>query len=125
MTTSFITCVPLAIVAVCSRLLLASLQPTHTPLHTQSWIEGEKLSESTADDVRTLCNTLLNCYLIQLLQTRLLHSDPHPGLCCQYSACVWSVFSVCVIEHPLTGIMLCHQTANRCNTHACYHILIV
>ena len=43
------------------------------------WIEGEKLSESNADDVRELCTTLLNAYLIQLLDTGLLHADPHPG----------------------------------------------
>lgn len=29
---------------------------------------GEKLSESTASDVRQLCSTLLNCYLIQVLR---------------------------------------------------------
>lgn len=40
---------------------------------------GEKLSESTASDVRELCTTLLNCYLIQLLETGFLHADPHPG----------------------------------------------
>ena len=27
---------------------------------------GEKLSESNASDVRQLCSTLLNCYLIQV-----------------------------------------------------------
>lgn len=43
------------------------------------WIEGEKLSESNASDIRELCNTLLNCYLIQLLDTGFLHADPHPG----------------------------------------------
>jgi aarF domain-containing kinase len=43
------------------------------------WIEGEKLSESRADDVKQLCTTLLNAYLIQLLDTGLLHADPHPG----------------------------------------------
>jgi hypothetical protein len=40
---------------------------------------GEKLSESGASDVRELCNTLLSAYLIQLLDTGLLHADPHPG----------------------------------------------
>jgi aarF domain-containing kinase len=40
---------------------------------------GEKLSESRASDVRELCNTLLSAYLIQLLDTGLLHADPHPG----------------------------------------------
>jgi aarF domain-containing kinase len=29
--------------------------------------------------VRELCNTLLNAYLIQLLDTGFLHADPHPG----------------------------------------------
>ncbi|CAL8467304.1 g6841 [Coccomyxa elongata] len=46
---------------------------------TTAWVQGEKLSESTAADVRELCSTLLNCYLIQLLETGLLHADPHPG----------------------------------------------
>jgi hypothetical protein len=80
---------------------------------TSSCPAGEKLSESTASDVRQLCSTLLNCYLIQvgaflacccptpatmvhhhmcalmneraasvmlqLLETGLLHADPHPG----------------------------------------------
>ncbi|KAG2502091.1 hypothetical protein HYH03_000583 [Edaphochlamys debaryana] len=46
---------------------------------TTDWVQGEKLSESTASDVRELCNTLLNAYLIQLLDTGFLHADPHPG----------------------------------------------
>jgi len=43
------------------------------------WVDGERLSESSADDTRALCSTLLNCYLIQLLETGWLHADPHPG----------------------------------------------
>ncbi len=43
------------------------------------WMDGEKLIESRASDVRELCNTLLNAYLIQLLDTGFLHADPHPG----------------------------------------------
>jgi len=43
------------------------------------WVDGERLVESTADDVRALCDTLLNCYLVQLLDTGILHADPHPG----------------------------------------------
>lgn len=34
-------------------------------------LAGEKLSESTAADVRELCSTLLNCYLIQVTFTLL------------------------------------------------------
>ena len=37
------------------------------------------MSESSAPDVRELCNTLLNVYLVQLLDTGFLHADPHPG----------------------------------------------
>lgn len=32
---------------------------------TTAWVAGEKLSDSRAGDVRELCNTLLNSYLIQ------------------------------------------------------------
>ncbi|EFN54445.1 hypothetical protein CHLNCDRAFT_24990, partial [Chlorella variabilis] len=44
-----------------------------------TWVEGERLSDSSAGDVRQLCDTLLSAYLIQLLDTGLLHADPHPG----------------------------------------------
>jgi hypothetical protein len=47
-----------------------------------SWVEGEKLSESSAEDVQRLCSLLLNCYLIQLLETGFLHADPVRARCC-------------------------------------------
>lgn len=60
-----------------------SMMPWHSPgvrpccqKVKEVLITGEKLSESTASDVRELCNTLLNCYLIQLLETGFLHADP-------------------------------------------------
>lgn len=34
-----------------------------------SWVEGERLTDSSASDVRQLCDTLLSAYLIQLLDT--------------------------------------------------------
>jgi predicted unusual protein kinase regulating ubiquinone biosynthesis (AarF/ABC1/UbiB family) len=46
---------------------------------TTRWVDGEKLCESKAEDVRELCNTLLNAYLVMLLETGNLHADPHPG----------------------------------------------
>ena len=49
------------------------------PFYVVRVAAGEKLSESNAGDVRELCTTLLNCYLIQLLETGFLHADPHPG----------------------------------------------
>eukprot|EP00210_Caulerpa_lentillifera_P009294 g8859.t1 len=46
---------------------------------TTQWLEGEKLSQSTASDVGQLVNLGVICYLKQLLQTGFFHADPHPG----------------------------------------------
>ncbi|XP_061991367.1 uncharacterized protein LOC133709591 [Rosa rugosa] len=46
---------------------------------TTSWLEGEKLSQSTESDVGELVNVGVICYLKQLLDTGLFHADPHPG----------------------------------------------
>jgi len=46
---------------------------------TTKWVDGEKLAASTAEDVPRLCGVALNAYLTMLLDTGLLHCDPHPG----------------------------------------------
>lgn len=46
---------------------------------TTQWLEGEKLSQSQADDVGRLVNVGVICYLKQLLDTGFFHADPHPG----------------------------------------------
>ena len=52
---------------------------------TSQWIEGTKLNKmdmSTEQGrmlVKKLTQVLLNCYLVQLLDTGFLHSDPHSG----------------------------------------------
>ena len=43
------------------------------------WVDGERLSKSQEDDVGRLCGVALNAYLTMLLDTGLLHCDPHPG----------------------------------------------
>merc|ERR1740124_422445 len=43
------------------------------------WVDGEKLSQSTADDVGELVNLGVITYLTQLLDTGFFHADPHPG----------------------------------------------
>jgi aarF domain-containing kinase len=48
-------------------------------VHTAQWIEGEKLSQSTAADVQDLVNVGVVAYLTQLLETGRFHADPHPG----------------------------------------------
>jgi aarF domain-containing kinase len=46
---------------------------------TTQWLDGEKLSQSDADDVGRLVNVGVICYLKQLLDTGFFHADPHPG----------------------------------------------
>ncbi|KIY92001.1 putative aarF domain-containing protein kinase [Monoraphidium neglectum] len=46
---------------------------------TTEWLDGEKLSQSKADDVGQLVNVGVICYLKQLLDTGFFHADPHPG----------------------------------------------
>ena len=46
---------------------------------TAQWLDGEKLSQSTADDVGSLVKVGVICFLKQLLDTGFFHADPHPG----------------------------------------------
>ncbi|GMH08021.1 hypothetical protein Nepgr_009861 [Nepenthes gracilis] len=55
------------------------LKFTSRKVLTTQWIEGEKLSQSTANDVGELVNIGVICYLKQLLDTGFFHADPHPG----------------------------------------------
>merc|ERR1719446_1229482 len=48
-------------------------------VHVAEWLEGEKLSQSQANDVRELVNVGVVAYLTQLLDKGLFHADPHPG----------------------------------------------
>eukprot|EP00930_Biecheleria_cincta_P039715 TRINITY_DN27276_c0_g1_i1.p1 TRINITY_DN27276_c0_g1~~TRINITY_DN27276_c0_g1_i1.p1 ORF type:complete len:869 (+),score=177.22 TRINITY_DN27276_c0_g1_i1:38-2608(+) len=48
-------------------------------VHVAEWIEGEKLSQSGATDIRELVNVGVVAYLTQLLDKGLFHADPHPG----------------------------------------------
>ena len=52
---------------------------TRRKVITSEWLEGEKLSQSTADDVGDLVNIGVICYLKQLLDTGFFHADPHLG----------------------------------------------
>ncbi|QDZ23378.1 ABC1 domain-containing protein [Chloropicon primus] len=43
------------------------------------WIYGERLELSEEEDVAKLCGLALTAYLTMLLDTGVLHADPHPG----------------------------------------------
>jgi aarF domain-containing kinase len=62
-------------------IVVADVHPelTTREVIVTEWIEGTKLSNCRSQDILELCDALLNCYLIQLLETGFLHADPHPG----------------------------------------------
>ena len=43
------------------------------------WVDGERLDQSSSEDVTVLCSIAMNTYLTMLLELGLLHCDPHPG----------------------------------------------
>jgi len=43
------------------------------------WIEGTRLDRDASPDVPRLCGVAINAYLTMLLDTGVLHCDPHPG----------------------------------------------
>ena len=52
---------------------------TSRRVHVAEWVDGEKLSQSTADNVGDLVNLGVVTYLTQLLESGFFHADPHPG----------------------------------------------
>jgi predicted unusual protein kinase regulating ubiquinone biosynthesis (AarF/ABC1/UbiB family) len=45
------------------------------------WVEGTRLDRDASPDVPRLCGVAINAYLTMLLDTGVLHCDPHPGMC--------------------------------------------
>ena len=43
------------------------------------WMEGTRLDRDASADVPRLCSVAVNAYLTMLLDTGVLHCDPHPG----------------------------------------------
>jgi len=46
---------------------------------TTEWVVGERLDRSAQGDVSILCSIAMNTYLTMMLETGVLHCDPHPG----------------------------------------------
>jgi predicted unusual protein kinase regulating ubiquinone biosynthesis (AarF/ABC1/UbiB family) len=52
---------------------------TTRKLLTTEWVIGERLDKSAKGDVSILCSIAMNTYLTMMLETGVLHCDPHPG----------------------------------------------
>lgn len=44
------------------------------------WVQGTRLDRDASPDVPRLCGVAINAYLTMLLDTGVLHCDPHPGM---------------------------------------------
>ena len=63
--------------AVCAPTVVADLV-TDRVLVTE-WVTGTRLDRDASPDVPRLCGVAINAYLTMLLDTGVLHCDPHPG----------------------------------------------
>ncbi len=67
------------------RGLDAVTSPGVVPEHSTNdvlvteWVEGTRLDLDASPDVPRLCGVAINAYLTMLLDTGVLHCDPHPG----------------------------------------------
>ena len=46
---------------------------------TTEWIDGERLELGSSADRSAMCKLAMNTYLTMMLETPVLHADPHPG----------------------------------------------
>jgi len=63
--------------AVCAPTVVEELA-RDTVLVTE-WVDGTRLDRDASADVPRLCGVAINAYLTMLLDTGVLHCDPHPG----------------------------------------------
>lgn len=61
---------------------------TSRKVHVAEWLNGEKLSQSQADDVQELVNVGVVAYLSQLLDTGFFHADPVSAIAKLFLMCL-------------------------------------
>lgn len=76
---------------------------TSRRVHVAEWVDGEKLSQSTADDVGALVNLGVITYLTQLLESGFFHAGTLCDvLLCEVLVCRWYCMIRLVCIHGLT-----------------------
>jgi len=46
---------------------------------TTKWVDGERLEKCSKEESIRLCSIAMNTYLTMMLESSILHADPHPG----------------------------------------------
>jgi hypothetical protein len=65
--------------AVCAPIIVDDL--VRDKVLVTEWVTGTRLDRDESPDVPRLCGVAINAYLTMLLDTGVLHCDPHPGTC--------------------------------------------
>ena len=63
--------------AVCAPAIVSEL--VRDKVLVTEWVTGTRLDRDESPDVPRLCGVAINAYLTMLLDTGVLHCDPHPG----------------------------------------------
>mmetsp|Transcript_18961 Transcript_18961/g.27784 ORF Transcript_18961/g.27784 Transcript_18961/m.27784 type:complete len:956 (+) Transcript_18961:192-3059(+) len=63
--------------AVCAPTVVTNL--VRDRVLVTEWVDGTRLDVDASPDVPRLCGVAINAYLTMLLDTGVLHCDPHPG----------------------------------------------
>merc|ERR1740139_1571239 len=63
--------------AVCAPAVVEGL--VRDKVLVTEWVDGTRLDKDASADVPRLCGVAINAYLTMLLDTGVLHCDPHPG----------------------------------------------
>lgn len=63
--------------AVCAPIVVDEL--VRDKVLVTEWVDGTRLDSDQSSDVPRLCGVAINAYLTMLLDTGVLHCDPHPG----------------------------------------------
>ena len=78
------------------------------------WVDGTRLDRDASPDVPRLCGVAINAYLTMLLDTGVLHCDPHPGDCCASCLRRRGVTLTFPHPHPYPGNLLRTSDGKLC-----------
>ena len=63
--------------AVCAPAIVDDL--VRDKVLATEWVDGTRLDRDASPDLPILCSVAINAHLAMLLDTGVLHCDPHPG----------------------------------------------
>lgn len=81
--------------AVCAPTVVDYL--VRDKLLVTEWVDGTRLDKDASPDVPRLCGVAINAYLTMLLDTGVLHCDPHPGNLLRTTD-----GRLCILDHGMT-----------------------